>query len=223
MTNALDNLMNQADQAAQNFQAPVVQQQAAVPAAYAKPSLDSMIDGGGMSVDAYFRLKSDGFKIGDEMGSLLDELVVTIDMSEIAPIKSARFEVGGNTTFIKSYDGVTTSTGENFAQVVAARSAQPGVKASGVYDSAEIPVTLTETVVDTKRGSSVSFPAGTRVGYTPSVTGFNPFRTFLKKLRAQNPDLLTSVITVKLVHEKKVNANKNEWGVLNFEFLGEAE
>jgi hypothetical protein len=183
----------------------------------AKPTMDSFIDGGGMDVDEYFRVKPTGFKIGDTMQGLIEEAIVEIDLSEVTPIYSFRVEVGGTIQFIKSYDGVSTSDAKNF-QAEVDRLTRIGAKPSGVYQSAEIPVTLLEDIEDPKKGSSVKIEAGTRVGYTPAVTGFKPFQAFMKKLRAQNPALLNSTVKVKLVHEQKTKGSY-EWGVLNFELI----
>lgn len=222
MTSQIDNLVAEADAAAQQL-APAQPATALAPTsqqttAMAAPSLDSFIDSGGMSVDGYIRMKADGFKIGDDMQGLVDDpIVVEIDMSEVTPIYSFRSEVGGNTKFIKSYNGSTTPDGASFQAACAAAERQPGAKTSGVYQTVELPFTLLEALDDPKKGSSVSFPAGFRVGYTPSVTGFKPFQAFCKQLRSVNPDLLRQTLKVRLVHKKRVNSAKNEWGVFEFE------
>lgn len=220
--NALDTLVNEADAAAANFVQP--EAAAAVPAvipqqttALAKPSLDSFIDGGGMDVDYYVRLNDTGFRFGDKQQGLFDEAVVEIDMATVTPIHSFRYEVGGNTKFIKSYDGVTTSDGMDFQRACSVAGAIPGVKASGIYPTVEVPMILTEDLNDPKKGSNVSFAKGTRVGYTPSVTGFKCFQSFAKKLRSENPELLKATLTVKITHDARTNTAGNRWGVIDFE------
>lgn len=230
MSTALDNVMNEAEAAA-NQVAPVPVPAignagglAPIPAAntnLARPSMSDFMDSGGMDVDEYFRVKAEGFKVGDDMG-LIDELEVVIDLDEVTPIYSARFESGGNTVFIKSYDGQNTADQKNFNNEVA-RLGAINQKSSGIYQTAEIPCELVEELKDPKKGSTLSFDAGTRVGLTPSVTGFKPFQSFLRKLRSSNPELLGSKVRVKLTHEQKKNSKGNEWGVLNFELLGAAD
>lgn len=221
MATALDKIMTDAENAATAFSPPAVGGGSSlipIPAnnntALARPSMDDFIDGGGMDVDEYFRVKAEGFRIGDTMQGLVEEMTVEIDLSEVTPVYSARFESGGNTIFIKSYDGASTPDGKNF-QAEVDRLTKTNQKASGVYHSAEIPVELVDDVADPKRGSSVVINAGTRVGYTPSVTGFKPFQSFMKKLRRDNPELMGQTVKVKLTHEKRVKGS-NEWGVLNF-------
>lgn len=222
--NALDNVMSQAEDAAANFQAPAIPGVGHAPAVLptpansnlAKPSMNDFMDSGGMDVDTYFRVKAEGFKVGDTMQGLIDDLIVDIDLTEVQPIYSARFESGGNTVFIKSYDGVSTPDGKNFQNEVD-RLGRINQKASGIYQSAEIPCTLVDQLADSKKGSSVVIEADTRIGLTPSVTGFKPFQSFMRKLRAASPDRLNDTVRVKLVHEKKTNSKNNEWGVLNFE------
>lgn len=220
---ALDQIMDQAEQAAGNHPAPVpMANNLPTPAndtgvgALAKPTMDDFLDGG-MDVDAYFRVKPEGFRIGDDMQGLIEELTVEIDLSEIAPIYSFRCELGGSTKFIKSYNGTTTPDNKNF-QAEVDRLTRLGEKPSGVYQSAEVPVTLLEDLADPKKGSSLVITEGTRVGYTPSVTAFKPLQSFLKRLRQQDPSLLQQTVTVKLTHVKRKKGNF-EWGVLNFELV----
>jgi len=89
-------------------------------------------------------------------------------------------------------------------------------KCSGIYKSAEIPMTLIEDVADPKKGSTLVVEAGTRVGATPSVTAFKPFQAFMKKVRERDPALLRQEVTVHVTHLKRVNAKNNEWGVLEY-------
>lgn len=185
--------------------------------ALAKPSLGSFVDGGGMDVDEYVKVKPEGFRIGDSMQGLRDEIVVEIDMTEVVPIYSFRVEVGGGIQFLKSYDGVTTHDGKNF-QSECDRLTRVGNKPSGVYESIEIPMELVDDVSDPKKGSSLVFHKGTRIGYTPSITGVKPFRSFTKKLRNQDPNLLSDTVKVRITHEKRTKGSY-EWGVLNFELI----
>jgi hypothetical protein len=222
MTTALDNLVSQADEAARNTgPAPSTALTPSAPTggSLAKPNLDSFIDGGGMDVDYYVRLNDTGIRFGDKQQGVFDEFVATIDMSEITPMHCFRVEVGGNTRFIKSYDGVTTADGMSFQQAIASAERQPGAKTSGIYPTCEIPMVLTESMSDPKKGSDVTFEEGTKIGYTPSVTGFKPFQKFCKDLRSRNPALLQSEVTVKVKHAVRVNANNNRWGVLEFELI----
>lgn len=217
MGTALDNVMAQAETAAANF----VPVPLPTPAndvqtgALARPTIDDFIDGGGMDVDEFIQVKPDGFRVGKLMGGLLEELTVTLDLSEVTPIYSARFESGGATTFLRSYDGATTVEGLNFQREVA-RLTAINEKCSGVYKSAEIPMTLIDDLADPKAKSTLVIDAGTRIGLTPSVTGFKPFQSFLKKVRAADPSLLNGEVTVKLTHLKRVNSKNNEWGVIEF-------
>lgn len=221
MSTELENLVAGAEEAASNFNPAAANLPATAPApastALAKPTLDNFLDSGGLDVDEFVRLNDSGFKFGDKQQGLFDDAIVTIDMTAVTPIHSFRYEVGGNTKFIKSYDGMTTSDGRNFQQAVSQASALPGVKTSGIYPTVEIPMTLTERMEDPKKGSAVAFDAGTRIGYTPSVTGFKAFQAFAKRLRSENPELLRSELTVRIIHAVRTNSSNNKWGVLEFE------
>lgn len=231
MTNAsnqLDNVMAAAEAAAANYNPSVpaianndnaISLVSNTGGGLSRPSAESAMNSAGMTVDEYLTMQQGGggFRIGKEMKGLLDELVVEIDLEEVAYIWSCRSELNGATTFIKSYDGLTTSTGANFAFDVQRLKNVPGSKTTEPYQSAEIPATLLEDVADPKTGSSVVIPEGTSIGITPSMTGFGEFQKFLKKLRRENPDALNDTVKVKLVAVDKTNSKNNKWGVLQFE------
>lgn len=218
MSDALSRVMDQASEAASSFSPPAVQGGAQVPAAgsgpapLAKPSLAAFAEQAGIKVDLFLRMSEAGFQLGDDMKKYFDDMTVTLDMRKVVPIYSARGESGGNTKFLKSYDGVTTPQGQNFQQAVAHLEAT--TKCSGIYPTAEIPVTLVEDVKDTA-GTTVK--KGTTVGITPSVTGFAEFQAFVGELTERG--LQDSVLKVKVTHKLRTNKNNNRWGVPVFELL----
>jgi hypothetical protein len=212
---ALAAVMDQAAQASSQFQAPVpaqmnggsaVQQYAPVQ----RPSLDSMADSSGIIVDAYLTAKDAGFKI--DKGAYFKEFKATIDILECAPILSVRATTGGNTTFIKSYDGVMTSQGENFQQAVS-RLTATSTKVDGPYQTVEIPVTLLQDVDGAKKGQ--------RLGITPAITGVKFWTAFYNELRQKN--LTGAKVEVLVKHKYMTNKNGNEWGVAEFELIKQVE
>src|SRR3546814_12562447 len=78
-------------------------------------------------------------------------------MSDVVVISQIRANTGGNTTFVKSYDGVTTSGGQNFMAELA-RLQKTNDKVDGPYDTVEIPFELADDVKDPK--SRAVFEAG---------------------------------------------------------------
>ncbi len=215
--NALDNVMNNAEAAAANYVSPAATQPYYASNAPVKPTLQDMSDASGILVDEYILSKPEGLKISRDMKGLLDSIDVQIDMSDVVPIIQVRANSGGNTTFVKSYDGVTTSTGQNlYAEID--RLTRSHEKVDGPYPSVEIPVTLIKDVKDPK--STLTFEADTELGYTPSMTGFKEFQKFMKAMKkAGRP--LTDTVNVRLHAEKKTNINNNEWGVIRFELLAD--
>lgn len=220
---ALDNVLTDAAAAAENFQAPVVRNNT-IPAAanegqmgaLAKPSMDNFIGASGMSVDEYLTSKAEGFRISKDMKGLLDEIVVTIDMLEVIPVYVSSHETGGQTKFLKSYDGMTTPTGQNYEYARKAECAR-NANNKDPYKTVEIPVTLFEDVRDPK--SPLILHEGTVVGITPSMTGFSHFEKFYKKLLRADPANADATIKVKVSHTKRTNSRNNEWGVVDFELL----
>lgn len=219
---SLQNILDQAKTAATAL-TPVAPAAFAAPAAFqaptalAAPSMDAFENAGGLSVEHFLGVPAAGIKIGKDMKGALDELIVDIDFSEVMPFWGIRKTVGQTTTYAKSYNGATTVRGENFAGV-AAEFAAADPRATP-YPGADIPCTLVEDVADPK-DKARTFPAGTRVGYTTSVTGFAPFNTFFKKLKAAG--LHTGTLRVKLIHEVKQKQGVQDWGVIGkFEVLGQ--
>lgn len=221
MPSALDNVMQQAEDAAANFTPNTnnnlvpqggreVQNYNPAP----RPSLDSMADSAGITVDEYLTVKEGGFRLGDQKG-YFHEARVRIDMNEVVPITAVRANRGGQTTFIKSYDGAMTSQGQNFAQAEAHLRATFD-KVDGPYQTAEIPATLLEPVVDIvpKGQTPTTVGAGVRIGITPSITGAKFFTTFYAELRRLGKQ--RDVLDVVIKHKYQTNKNNNEWGVVEF-------
>lgn len=179
------------------------------PAPIARPSLDDMADNAGIRVDAYITFKFEGMKIGN--GKLFETFDAILDMSEVVPIVQVRANRSGSTTFIKSYDGVSASTGENFQQKIAQLQATND-KVDGPYNTVELPFELL-TKVD---GADV----GQRVGITPPMTGTDEWNAFYKELRDQGKN--KGRLKVRVKHIPRTNRNKNEWGIAGFELLGDA-
>lgn len=220
---ALDRVLAQAEDAAENFSA----NRDLVPAggtavqtytAPSRPSLAGMADSAGISVDEYLTVKDTGFRLGDQKG-LFQKAKVRINMREIVPIFSVRATRTGVTTFIKSYDGVMTSQGQNFAQADAQLRATHD-NPTPVYQTAEIPALLLEDVKD-NGAKPVTIEKGTRIGITPPMTGVKFFTKFYNELREQG--LEEATVEVNIVHKPQTNKAGNEWGVVEFELIGKAD
>lgn len=205
---ALSSVMDQAaaaDAAAGSASVPAtVNQQGTAVGAAKRPSLDDIADNSGIQVDAYLGVKDAGLRI--DTNPYFQSAKVQIDITECTPIFSVRANRGGNTTFIKSYDGVMTSQGENFQQATA-RLQQTHDKVDGPYQTVEIPVTLMEDVPGAK--------AGQRLGITPAITGVKFWTKFYKELREKGLQADTVDAIISCVPQK--NKNGNEWGVVGFE------
>lgn len=217
---ALDNVLAEAEAAAVQHTASapaqnlaLVQNTGSALAPLGAPNLTDFVNSGGLSVDAYIMVKNTGVRVG-EMKSNLDRIPVIIDMVDITPVYVCRIEVGGNTSFYKSYNGLTTAQGENFQQIIDLKSRSPGAKSSGVYSTVEIPCELAEDLTDAK--GVVQVEAGTTLGLTPSLTGFKEFQRFYKNLTKLSPSLLQARVSVNLDAKLRSNKNGNEWYVLEF-------
>lgn len=216
MSSALDRVMDNAETAASNLPAPTAPS-ANAPAQYnpspvQRPSLTAMADSAGIQVDEFLTVKDTGFRLGDAKNKLFDKAKVRINMRDVVPIVSIRANRSGNTTFVKSYDGIMTSQGQSLA-VVEQQLRGSHDKVDGPYQTAEIPATLLEDVGGSK--------AGTTIGITPAITGVKFFTKFFNELRQKG--LEEATVDVNLIHTPQSNKNGNEWGVVAFELIGESE
>jgi hypothetical protein len=165
-----------------------------------------MADNSGITVDGYLSVKEAGLRI--DKAEYFQTTEVIIDISECVPIYSVRANQGGSTTFIKSYDGVTTHQNQSLNAAIAQLRATH-TKVDGPYQTVEIPVELTKDVPGAKKGQ--------RLGITPAITGVKFWNKFYKELREKG--LQASKVKAKITCIPQSNKNGNEWGVIGFELI----
>jgi hypothetical protein len=214
MTSALDSVMDQAAAAADaTSNLPSTQvagtalTQTTAPAAL---TLDDLADSSGMVVDAYLSVKDAGLRI--DTNPYFQKAKGRINMKEVAVIMSVRANTGGNTTFIKSYDGLKTSQGENFQQATARLQAN-NTKVDGPYRTVEVPFLLGEDVPGAKKGQ--------RLGITPAITGVKFWNAFYQDVREKGFALDEVEVEIECLPQR--NKNNNEWGVVGFKLIGKAK
>jgi hypothetical protein len=211
-TSALDSVIDQATAAADsapdnsNALAPVSQTALTQAPAKAALTLDDLADSSGMVVDAYLGVKDAGLRI--DSNPYFQTAKGTIDLEKVAVIMSVRSTRGGSTTFIKSYDGISTSQGENFVQATQ-RLQATGDKTDGPYRTVEVPFTLAEKVPGAD--------AGKTLGITPAITGVKFWNSFYDEVRKAG--LSGKVVDVQIDCIPQKNKNGNEWGVVGFKLL----
>ena len=176
---------------------------------------DAFLNGGGMEVDSYIQVKDAGLRLSKDWAGFIDEFEATIDMRDVAFFMGIRREVGKNVDYARTYDGVTTSKGENFQQVVSEFKAT-SQKPADPYRGADIPLVLTQGYADPKDPKK-AMEADSVVGLTTSITGFKPWANFHKKAKAAG--LGTSVLKVRVSHSPRKNAAGQEYGVCEFELI----
>lgn len=181
-------------------------------------SLGSFLKAGGISPDKWLQVDKFGMKIDKNEKVLIDEFEADIDFSNIKMFVGMRIKLPGNKyEYIKSYDGRTESrTGQNWNAATTEANARASEPAQ-TYRGADILLVPAKDVVQGK----TTIPAGTKLGYTTSITGFGAFQSFLAELVGKGAitvgagDTLSGVVTTKVTHETKKNADY-EWGILNF-------
>lgn len=221
--NQIDEAVAAAENAAANT-TPAVQEQTNGALAPAQSgavdmSLTSFLKAGGINPDKWVSVKDTGIKLDKQEKALIQDFTGEIDFANVKMFQGLRIALPGNKyEYIKTYDGRTESkTGMAWGAAVQEANAR-AISPSTPYRGADILITLDK---DVKQGGT-TIPAGTKVGYTTSITGFAPFQSFLQtlvtegKIEVQAGDVLSGVVPTKVVHETKSNADY-EWGILTFE------
>lgn len=223
MSNQIDDAIAEAEAAAAQVQEPTALvtttgQGSTAVGAPVDMSLGSFLKSGGISPDKWLQVDKFGLKIDKNEKALIEEFEANLDFSTVKMFVGMRIKLPGNKyEYIKSYDGRTESrTGQNWNAAVAeanARAAEP----AQTYRGADILLVPAKDVLQGK----TTIPAGTKLGYTTSITGFGAFQTYLAELVGKNAitvgagDVLSGVVNTKVSHETKKNADY-EWGILNF-------
>jgi hypothetical protein len=174
-------------------------------ATYVAPRQKTLDDlsNAGLNVDEFLKVDKYGFTIKGKEG-LFEELLVSIDTSKIQVFEGVRF--GNPATYYKTYDGAKAAHGGNWLDALKkAQMADPTVK---TYEGADIEMVALETVKVTSKGKE-----------TVVVEKGTTLKAFIDEVTKQG--LRGAVVEVKVIAEKRTNKNGNEWGVLNFELLGE--
>lgn len=225
MTSQIDAAVAAAEAAAQNVSTEVAPQTqggtslAPATGGAVDMSLGSFLKSGGINPDKWVQVKDTGLKLEKNEKATIESFEGDLDFANVKLFQGLRINLpGGKYEYIKTYDGRTEAkTGQNWAAAVADgnnRAQTPNTP----YRGADILITLTE---DTKQGST-TIPAGTKVGYTTSITGFGAFQSFLVEqvnggaVQVGANDSLSGVVHTKVVHETKKNTDY-EWGILTFE------
>lgn len=182
-------------------------------------SLGGFLKAGGIAPDKWIQVKDTGFRLDKNVKELLDKVTVDVDFANVKLFQGLRVALPGNKyEYIKTYDGRTEAkTGQNWGAAVADANNR-AVSANSPYRGADILMTLPESV---KQGKT-EIPAGTKLGYTTSITGFSAFQSFLASLieagdvTVSPSETLSGQVRLNVLHESKSNADY-EWGILTFE------
>lgn len=168
---------------------------------------------GAMLVDGYVKVDEHGVHFDDNRRSKIDEFRCKIDLSQIQGATSIRY--GNPPTYVKTYDGKTTSDGQSWAEAYQqALSVDPKVKP---YPSADIPM---ELIHEVKQGKDNVYEAGTLMGHSTSPTNRNELAKFHRQVKAAG--LEDETVIVKVSWKERSNAH-NTWGVLTFTLEGAAD
>jgi hypothetical protein len=217
--NSIQAAMDQAKVAAAN--AVVGAAQANVPAATSAPSstalapvaaqrlnLADIATTARTKVDHYLKVDKYGMTVGKSPQNPLDEIKVTLNVSEASFFWSLRVDQ----VYKRSNDRVSEdATGQPWP-VVVAQGQRADPKCKGDYKAAEIPMTLAQDVTD--KAGNVIAKAGDMIGYTTSITGFEPFQQLVAAAFKTGNDNVTLSGTLK---HKYMSRDRNEWGVIQFE------
>lgn len=172
---------------------------------------------GGMSVDKWFKVNEDGIKIGDSK-LINEDIIVTLDMTDGRGFVVKQGIKGGNPAqYAYTVDGVNATSGGPWS--VAMQRIQQLAPGAAPYRAVDLPMTLTTDLKDV--GGKEAGKVGDVVGYTTSTTNWSNWQAFYQEVSTKG--LLNHTVKVKLTAQPRVNKAGNNWGVMKFELLGEAE
>lgn len=182
-----------------------------------KMSLAELADSGGLQVDGYLSVGKEGMRVGKDLTvPLIEELLVTIDFDEVAPTFNARGEVGGSVRYVRSGNGVTSSSGKPYTQELEQLRKLSDPAKFIEYQSAEIPLVLLAPVKNKK--GDVAYEQGATIGFTPAERNGKIFMKFIKDTMKKVPDLVErGPVKVKLTFEQRQGAQA--YGVALFSLV----
>lgn len=178
-------------------------------------TLDDILDGD-LAVDDWLKVSYFGMTMKSAPEALFKELVIEIDVNDIAFSKMMKYTVNGQPKYIRSRDGINAVGGGSWADAIAQGERLSGKEAQ-VYTAADLPMTVVD---DFSVGGNVIIEGGTVVGHTTSTTNFRYLKPFLKEVAKKG--LTGQPVRVKIGHEAKADKGF-KWGVITFTLLGPVE
>ena len=175
------------------------------------PSMAALLQQG-FAVDHFIKVTDGGLLLHKDANAktAVDKVRVAIDMSEgfgFKPLYTLSF--GNPVQYVESFDGITTTKGESWAQAIAnARAVDP--KASP-YQTVKVGMRMLE--------DSQSLKEGTTLGLTFTRTGIaNWIKLYQEVVRA---GLDGREVEVVLGYKVGKKAGYRDWGIPTFELVGE--
>lgn len=179
----------------------------------AAASLDGFLDAGvNLKPDHWLQTANTGFAVKghnvpiEDLGSL--GLALPGDMQAFYGL---RVQVGGQPQYYKTVDRIScTKTGRPWGQLVQEAAAQGQREYKG-FDTRFVAL---QDVKDMK--GSVVVPAGKTLGYSSSVTNFDDFTAFAKKVRDKGLFGADLIVTIKC-DVRTNDKNPKGWGAVVFD------
>lgn len=168
----------------------------------------------GLAVDVWVKPDYTGMTVGDDT-TPVEFLDVEIDMAEnVGFVLVMAIRYGANPVkYNFTKDFVTDKDGQPWNNaLMAAYSIDPSVNP---YRAVQIPMTVLAEAKNLK--GTVVAEAGSRMGYTTSVTGWSAWLDFYQQV--VKAGLLNQRVAVRLTNVPKVK-NNNKWGIITFKLLG---
>ena len=163
-----------------------------------------------MAVDKYLKVKYQQTFIGEDIIAG-DSIYVYINMDNV--VCKLSIKGGSPVTYVSTLDGKTTTTGGSWIEAVADirkkdQKAQP-------YNCVDIPMTVAKEIKN-YAGQTLA-DVGTILGHTTSTTNWRDWLAFYQALPEKNGTVLVKI------GRKDINKNKNQWGLLTFSLVSDAE
>lgn len=192
-----------------------------------KMSMES-VAGGGITVDAWFKVEKDGLRIGDSKVKFTD-MPVTLDMTDGMGFIVKKGIKGGNPAqYAYTVDEVTAVAGGSWTDACARIRTLVGAQAASPYRCVDLPFDVPEDFAVThlpvgakEAVTEVVAKAGQRLGYTTSTTNWGAWEKFYRDVVAAG--LMGKKVLLTVGFDYRTNPKGNEWGTMSFKLIGDAE
>ncbi len=192
-----------------------------------KMTMDS-VAGGGMSVDAWFKVEKDGLRIGDGKAKFTGMPVILTMIDGIGFVVKKGIKGGNPAQYAYTQDEVTCTTGGTWEAACQRIRQLAGAAAATPYRCVDLPFLVPEDFEasflppgDKELSKETVAKAGQTLGLTTATTNWGAWEKFHREVAAAG--LMGKRVLLEVGYEYRTNKAGNEWGTMTFKLIGDAD